>query len=250
MMKFTNLPKKLKQRIGPLAFYLGIMSLLCVSVYFSFWLGGRLADVDEKTVAQQSERLDQLYQQIEGLEYQTNVLSVELDIERSANEELQAELTELQNDNYALRRDVAFYQKIMAPELEQGGVVIESFALTPNANKRHFHFSLALLQIEQRRQFVEGNITIELQARTGEKTVKRYNLLELANIEPRPHAFSMRYFSLLEGDFILPEGVLPEHVDVRVTLTQGGQGQLERRFYWTQSIRKNRSLELESNQQS
>ncbi|WP_370259752.1 DUF6776 family protein [Idiomarina sp.] len=249
-MKLGNLLKRLKQRVGALAFYLGAILLLCVSIYFAYWVGGQSAEVKDKTLAQQDERLDQLYQQIEALEYQTNVLSVELDIERSANEELQAELSELQNDNYALRRDVAFYQKIMAPELEQGGVVIESFALTPNANKRHFHFSLALLQIEQRRQFVEGHITIELQARTGEKTVKRYNLLELANIEPHPHHFSMRYFSLLEGDFILPEGVLPEHVDVRVTLTEGGRGQLERRFYWTQSLRQNRSLELEANQDS
>ena len=249
-MKLGNMLKRLKQRIGALGFYLGSLLLAGVSIYFAYWLGGQAAEIKEQTVAQQDQRLDQLYRQIEGLEYQTNVLSVELDIERSANEELQAELSELQNENYALRRDVAFYQKIMAPELEQGGVVIESFALTPNISKRHFHFSLALLQIEQRRQFVEGKITIELQARTGEKTVKRYNLLELANIEPHPHFFSMRYFSLLEGDFILPEGVLPEHVDVRVTLTEGGRGELERRFYWTQSLRQNRSLELEKSEDS
>lgn len=89
---------------------------------------------------------------------------LKLDIERSANQSLQDELSALQNDNYGLRRDLAFYQKIMAPELQESGVTIDSLTVTKNRSENHFHFSLAVLQIEQRRNFVQGMLQLNWSA--------------------------------------------------------------------------------------
>ena len=184
----------------------------------------------------QSNQLDDMYKRLEQMEYQRHVMQVELDIERSSNQSLQDELTALQNDNYALRRDLAFYQKIMAPELQQGGVTIDSITVTPNQAEKHFHFSLAVLQIEQRRRFVEGRVAIDLVGRVnGEK--RRFDLMKLANISADERNFTMRYFSVYEGDFFMPEGLVPERIDVSVTLTDGGRGTLNRSFFW-KDIRK------------
>ena len=190
----------------------------------------------KQQVAEQRQQLQDLYQQIEQFEYQRNVLQVELDIEKSSNQTLQAQLGELQEENYNLRENVAFYQKIMAPELQQSGVVIESLAVSKNPAERHYHFSLALLQVEQRRELVEGEIAIQLVGLIDGKE-QRFNLLDLANIGDSEHNFIMRYFTLYEGDFLLPEGLVPERIEVTADITQGGNGRLQRTFFWRESLR-------------
>ncbi|RUO68301.1 DUF6776 family protein [Idiomarina ramblicola] len=230
MKPYFNL-KYWQQRWGAFPVF-AVMILVAVLVtYLAYLAGVWHAKALKEEVAEQEQQLEQLYQRLEQMEYQRHVLQVELDIERSANQSLQDELSALQNDNYGLRRDLAFYQKIMAPELQESGVTIDSLTITPNRSEDHFHFSLALLQIEQRRNFVQGNVTVELVGRIdGNK--KRYDLLELANIGKDDRSFSMRYFSLYEGDFFMPEGLAPERIEVKVRLTKGGNGTLDRAFFW------------------
>ncbi|MCK7459623.1 DUF6776 family protein [Idiomarina aminovorans] len=230
MKPYFNL-KYWQQRWGAFPVFIVMIIAVVLVVYLAYLAGVWHAKALKQEVSEQEQQLDQLYQRLEQMEYQRHVLQVELDIERSANQSLQDELSVLQNDNYGLRRDLAFYQKIMAPELQEAGVIIDSLTITPNRSENHFHFSLALLQIEQRRNFVQGNVTVELVGRTaGDK--KRYNLLDLANLGKDDRSFSMRYFSLYEGDFLMPEGLVPERVEVKVRVTKGGNGTLERTFFW------------------
>ncbi|AVJ56887.1 hypothetical protein C5610_11690 [Idiomarina sp. OT37-5b] len=235
MKKFLNITY-LQQRFGRLPVALAVIALLCLLSISAYQVGVWHAHHLKQQVAEQQQQLQRLYQQLDRFEYQRNVLEVELDIEKSSNQGLQSQLSELQEENYNLRENVAFYQKIMAPELQQSGVVIESLALDKNPAERHYHFSLALLQVEQRRQFVEGEIAIQLIGRVDGKE-KRYDLLKLANIATSEHNFVMRYFSLYEGDFFLPKGLVPERIEVTATLTKGGDGRLQRTFFWRESLR-------------
>ncbi|ATZ73555.1 hypothetical protein CWC33_07525 [Idiomarina sp. X4] len=235
MKLYFNL-KYWQKRIGRLPTFLAVAGLIVLFAYLAYLAGVWHANSLKETVREQSNQLDDMYKRLEQMEYQRHVMQVELDIERSSNQSLQDELTALQNDNYALRRDLAFYQKIMAPELQQGGVTIDSITVTPNQAEKHFHFSLAVLQIEQRRRFVEGRVAIDLVGRVnGEK--RRFDLMKLANIGADERNFTMRYFSVYEGDFFMPEGLVPERIDVSVTLTDGGRGTLNRSFFW-KDIRK------------
>ncbi|MTJ01852.1 MULTISPECIES: DUF6776 family protein [Idiomarina] len=235
MKLYFNL-KYWQKRIGRLPTFLAVAGLVVLFAYLAYLAGVWHANSLKETVREQSNQLDDMYKRLEQMEYQRHVMQVELDIERSSNQSLQDELTALQNDNYALRRDLAFYQKIMAPELQQGGVTIDSITVTPNQAEKHFHFSLAVLQIEQRRRFVEGRVAIDLVGRVnGEK--RRFDLMKLANIGADERNFTMRYFSVYEGDFFMPEGLVPERIDVSVTLTDGGRGTLNRSFFW-KDIRK------------
>lgn len=220
-----------QQRWGVFPVFVLLIFAAVLVVYLAYLAGVWHAKALKEEVSKQSQQLEQLYQRLEQMEYQRHVREVELDIERSANQSLQNELSVLQNDNYGLRRDLAFYQKIMAPELEASGVTIDSLTVTQNRSENHFHFSLAVLQIEQRRNFVQGNVTVELVGRI-DGTKKRYDLLKLANIAQDDRSFSMRYFSLYEGDFFMPEGLVPERIEVKVQLTKGGTGTLNRAFFW------------------
>lgn len=228
--------KQLQQRFGRLPVTAAVVLGLALMLTAAYQVGVWHANYLKQQVAEQKQQLKDLYQRVEQLEYQRNVLQVELDIEKSSNQTLQTQLGVLQEENYNLRENVAFYQKIMAPELEQSGVVIESLAVSKNPAERHYHFSLALLQIEQRRELVEGEIAIQLIGRVEGKE-KRFNLLQLANIKESEHNFVMRYFTLYEGDFFLPERFVPERIEVTANLTKGGKGRLQRTFYWRETLR-------------
>ncbi|WP_404400253.1 hypothetical protein LG288_10330 [Idiomarina seosinensis] len=227
--------RRLNERWGrlPIALALGLIGLMII--YLAYLAGVWHAYYLKNTLTEQKQQLQQLYQQLERLESQRNVLQVELDIEKSSSQGFQQQLIALQEDNYSLRENIAFYQKIMAPELEHDGVIIESLSLTPNVSPGHYHFSLALLQVKQRRQLVGGHVGITLVGRTDGKE-KRFDLLELANLKEQQQQFVMRYFALYEGDFMLPDGFAPERIEVTATLTKGAEGRLERTFFWQQSL--------------
>ncbi|RUO80900.1 hypothetical protein CWI84_03585 [Idiomarina tyrosinivorans] len=238
-----------QQRYGRLPVMLISVACLAILLWASYRLGMWYGGVLQDKVAQQGQQLSQLYQRIERLEYQRHVNEVELDIEKAANSSLQQELTIAQDENFGLRRELAFYQKIMAPELEADGVVIDSFVLTPNIAERHFHFKLAVIQLERRRKLIEGRISIHLVGRSN-GAVKSYDLLDLARISDADRKFAMRYFSLYEGDFFLPEDFVPERFDVKVSLPESAQRQLERRFYWRsvlQSVEPREGVTTHSN---
>lgn len=185
--------------------------------------------------------IESLYESAETFDYQQHIANVELGIERAASKSLQQELLMAQDENFALRREITFYQKIMAPEMEASGVVIDSLELQPNLTEGHFHFRLAIVQMERLRNLTKGNFSIRLHGRKDGQPAS-FDLLALANIEDKDRQFSMRYFTVQAGDFVVPEGLLPERIDIEVAIAGSSQS-LTRSFYWSQLLQQRRQPE-------
>ncbi|MDX1706610.1 DUF6776 family protein [Pseudidiomarina sp.] len=177
----------------------------------------------------------ELYDQTEQFDYQQHMAKVELGIEQAASKNLQQELLMAQDESFALRRELTFYQKIMAPELEANGVVIDSLELQQNRNADHYHFRLAIVQTDRQRNLANGKVSLQLRGRL-DGAVMVFDLQELANIEDKDRNFSMRYFTVQAGDFVLPQGFLPERIDVEVELSGSDRETLTRSFYWSQLL--------------
>lgn len=187
--------------------------------------------------------IEQLYERSETFDYQQHIATVELGIERAASKSLQQELLMAQDENFALRRELTFYQKIMAPELEASGVVIDSLELQQNIAANHFHFRLAIVQMERLRNLTKGSLTIRLHGRKEGKSAS-FDLLALANIEAKDRQFSMRYFTVQAGDFVLPNDFLPERIDVEVNIS-GSNQPLSRSFFWSQLLQERAKQNVE-----
>ncbi|MEX1221582.1 MAG: DUF6776 family protein [Idiomarina sp.] len=233
-----------QQRWGKLPVTGVIVAFLLLLVWIGYGLGNWRVHYLEDQADHHQQRINTLYNEIERLEYQQHILRVELDIEKAANTSLQQEMAMAQDENFALRRDITFYQKIMAPELEAEGVIIESLELKPNFTPGHFHFSLALVQLERQRSAVNGDVSITLSGRlNGDQ--QSYNLLDLAHMPDNERSFSMRYFTVLAGDFMVPENFVPERIDVRVQLSRGNQRILENSFFWSRLLQRPQESELD-----
>lgn len=185
-------------------------------------------------VAELEERELTLYEQAETAEYQRHMAEVELGIEQAASKKLLQELAAAQDEALAVKRELSFYQKIMAPELTAAGVVVDDFELKPLNDERHFQFRFAVLQTERQRGFVKGTIHATLEGRDADDQPVTLDLYELAGLDGQERSFTMRYFKAQAGSFRLPEGVAPEQIRVRVVVQDGSPGELERLFLWSE----------------
>ncbi|RAJ94962.1 DUF6776 family protein [Aliidiomarina maris] len=226
-MSFTAL----RQRFGRFKFTL----LVLVSAGLCVWVGYEIGNARLQFLEQERERYHNRIERLQGLneqlEYQNNILRVERDVDRVAIQNLQQELRQAHESSADVRRELAFFQRVMAPELDADGVTIDSLALWP-ANENSFHFRLILLQLERAQQgLTTGTYQITLRGRYGSE-VAEYNLLELADVEHDngERSFAMNYFSRLDGTFKLPADFAPELIEVQVRV-RGGR-QTTQQFTW------------------
>lgn len=190
-------------------------------------------------VAELEERELTLYEQAETADYERHMAEVELGIEQAASKQLQQQLAAAQNEALALKRELSFYQKIMAPELSAEGVMVDDVELKQLADDGHYQFRFAVFQTERQRSFVKGNIQATLEGRNEANEVVKFDFYELAGIPAEEQRFTMRYFKAQTGSFRLPPGFSPEQVRIRVTLEEGSPRELERLFLWSELRRDN-----------
>ncbi|MCC5880245.1 MAG: hypothetical protein JJU03_10175 [Idiomarina sp.] len=225
----------LRQRFGRLRFTLIVLAAAVLCVWVGYEVGNARLGFLHAERERLTERTQRLQRMNEQLEYQTNILRVERDVDRVAIENLQAQLRQSHDDTAAIRRELAFFQRVMAPELDADGVSIDSLTITP-ASDGVFHFRLILLQLERTQEnLVTGGFRITLRgSRDGESS--EYDVLELAGVEHDngERSFAMNYFNRLDGTFRLPDDLSPESISVEIRV-RGGR-QVSQQFPWGELV--------------
>lgn len=230
-MSFSNW----RQRVGRFQSTALLIAAAVICIWAGYEIGNARLQYLEDERTHLTERTQRLQQTIENLEYQTNILRVERDVDRVAIENLQRDLRDAHNETAVIRRELAFFQRVMAPEMEADGVAIDSLMLQ-EANAGVYHFRLILVRLERAQQsLAQGTFRLIIRGRRAGE-VAEYDILELANLEPEggERSFAMNYFSRLDGTFQLPEGLEPEAITVSVRTRQGRQ--TSQQFTWNELI--------------
>lgn len=164
---------------------------------------------------------------------QLNILGVELEVARIANQHSGTLLQQEFANQLALRKELSFYQKVMAPELDQEGFTIDSLEVFNTHSKNYYRFSLVLLQYDKHRETVKGNIKVTIKG-SKNGVPSQWELTNGLVSEQRALAFSFRYFEILKGEFNIPEGFMPEQVIIKSQLKEAkwGKQHLDRTFTW------------------
>ena len=227
---------KVYTRLGPFKF-----ALLAIVVFVAGGLAGKqLANREIQSQQQQitdlQQNQEQLYLDYNQLEQRFNILNVELQVEKQTSVKAQRYLQEAQDEEYSLRRQLNFYQKMMAPELAANGVVIESIELTPTTSLNHYRYKLTLVQTNPRKTPSQGNVDITIQGSQDQKPREiSLNNIAVNSIDTN---FKFKYFDVIEGEFGLPEGFVPEQMLVAVNLpkTRWQKAALiEHNYPWSES---------------
>lgn len=152
--------------------------------------------------------------------------------ERKTREDLRIALQRLEAQLLDLKREVAFYRRVMASQARPG-LRADSLVLAPLAANRAFHYRLVLTQFGRRVKLARGKAALTFYGMTDGKRA-RLALGEVATPPRDELDFHFRYFQSLEGDLVLPEGFQQLRVEVALKTAGEKSASVRRTFDWTE----------------
>lgn len=205
----------LKERLGRFRFLMLLIFVISITAYTSYQIGGSVNKWQQQQLVKQQARLDNLYQEIDQHVRKNNYLTVELQVEKKAGKQTQEELVILREELFQLRKELSFYQKVLAPELVADGLAIEQFNIEQDKGQNRYTLHFAVVQTDSKKRNAKGNISLNIVGyEDGQRTT--LDLAKLANLSSSDLKFSFHYFQYFEGKFQLPEGFVPANIEIKV----------------------------------
>lgn len=211
---------RLHQHFG--AFKLLIFSafaFFCVAL-IAYKTGNFYQKHQSKLITEQSERLDKLYLQNEQSLSRINTLTVELEIERLANQKAQQALRSLEDDHFSIKKELAFYEKIMAPEKQANGIVIDEVTIVKSASENHYRIRVVLVQQQKSKRYAKGLVEVKFVGSLNNRPAT-INLKSVAELKKSDLDFSFQYFQVFETEFKLSPNFIPEKIAVAAIMPKG-----------------------------
>ena len=225
---------KLKKKFGAFQFYLILISVLAATLYAGFFLGNAHYAQQQMMLSTHEKSIQNLKLENDKLTKNLNVLGVELEVARLTQQQHFIEIGKSIDTEKELRTQLAFYQQVMAPELNEQGFLIDGFNLEPALSDNSYRFELVLMQQNKTKNTLKGNLQVTLIGSEAGKA-KQYSIDSLlSDQEQTSLTFGFKYFQVIEGEIRLPEGFQPEQVSVHADIFQfkRKKGELTTIFDW------------------
>ena len=230
------------ERLGPLKSAILLIFLIITSVFCGYRIGNFFHGFQQQKIQQQQARLTDLYQQQVDNIKRINILEVELEVERLASDNSLKLLKDIEQQHFQVKKQLAFYEKVMAPEKQADGVVIDEFIVLATTSPKHYRFRVILVQQEKNKRFAQGYVDFNLEGSQNGKPVT-LKLSAISSLTQANLSFNFQYFQIVEGEFSLPENFKPEQVMLSATLPKGkwqAYNRLEATYKWQSVVENNR----------
>ena len=207
-----------------------------VGGYLTFEFGRIQADYNIVDAAQERQdyenHINELQKQIGALNQEIALLETHRDIDQEAYKDVEKSLANLQQKIQDQRDAIAFYRGIISPADGQRGLRVQDLRLSKGKDHRQYYIRLVLVQVMQHDRSVKGEVNFSLEgAQDGVATT--YNLKQLIPAdETSSWPFSFRYFQNFDRQLTLPEGFLPEKINIEVMSRTKSIASVKQSFLW------------------
>lgn len=222
------------QRLGPFKSALFLVIVISLCLFVGYRLGNYYHQHQEVKISQQQVRLDFLYQEQAQLLERIHTLEVELTVEQMANQQAQEILKKTAQEHYEDKKQLAFYEKVMAPEKQADGLVIDNVKLVATQSPNHYQFQVALVQQQLKRRHTKGFIDFSVSGSLNNKPAQ-LKLADISALTKKELSFNFQYFQIISGEVTLPEGFVAEQVIISATLPKARWQKyfkLDKSFAW------------------
>jgi hypothetical protein len=213
-----------------------ILALLAVALggyFYGYVEASRLFSVTSADNAGLSASLLEARDEVESLRSEVAIAGRSNLVDQRATEEVQSTVSSLRERIMQLEQDVSFYRQVMSPDSDELGIIIAEFDVTPIDGAGRYHYKAVFRQAGAGDRVLEGKVQVDIAGRIDEQR----QVLSLATILPEGRTFdpalNFRYFQNLEGEFILPEGFVPEQVEVKAESSKPTAIKVEKIFSWS-----------------
>jgi len=195
----------------------------------AWWLARPTAGSPQARLAEADKRLREQQGVIAELQQRVSTLTRSDQITRDANQDVQAMLSDKDEQIAGLRADVAFYERFVGSGGERKGLSVHSaeFARETGGTWR---YQVVVTQSLNRGALTQGDMRFDVEGvRNGRLTTVKWDDLQQKQAAPGQH-YAFRYFQRLGGSIVLPAGFTPQRVKVSLR----GQGaNVDQAFAWT-----------------
>jgi len=156
-------------------------------------------------------------------------------IDSLAKQEIQDVIRDYKTTVSLLQKDVSFYQNIMAPSDNARGLQVQKVDIQTSALKNRFAYKIVLAQVADNKAYMKGVVAINLIGMQGDKK----EIIPLRDISEQTELgikFKFKYFQDIAGDLVIPEGFIPEHIQVVAQSKGKKASRIEQSFAWKQLL--------------
>ena len=150
----------LVRKIGVFRSSLLLMMLIITCIFLGYRIGNYFHGYQLQALSYHKNRLELLYRQQAEQIKRINTLEVELEVEKMANLQSLNLLKAVENEHYQLKKELAFYEKIMAPEKQADGVVLDDFILSKTETSNRYDFRAFLVQQLREKRYAKGYVEL------------------------------------------------------------------------------------------
>lgn len=207
------------QRLGAFKSALFLLVLISLCLFVGYRVGNYYHHFQTTNLEQQQIRLKTLYQQQEFYIERVHSLEVELAVEQLANLQAQAMLKKEAQQYVDIKKQLAFYEKIMAPEKQAGSIAVDEVKIISTKTPNLYRFQVTLVQQRLKRRYTKGFIDLSFIGSLDKKP-KRIQLKAVSSLLKKELSFSFQYFQIISGEFTLPENFIAEELSLTVNIAQ------------------------------
>lgn len=200
------------------------------------YLGQRAAysglGIDRAHYRELEEALPRARERAEELEQELSTARTRQEVDRTALELVRKNLAEQREQIADLEEGLRFYRSLMAPGEIAQGFSLRGIELKQGAEPGRYRYRLVAQQEARRHDTLSGAVEVTVLG-LREKQPVSYPLAELApDVEDNALPLKFRYFQLIEGELVIPEGFEPQRVEVLATISSPRKLEVREDYPW------------------
>jgi hypothetical protein len=161
------------------------------------------------------------------------------DVGRISTESLRQNMVDLHAQIATLQEEVAFYKGIMAPSTRKHDLRIQKIEIENALEANRFRYKLVVTQVGTNQTYISGLAAVNVKGVLDGKQ-KVYGLRDLSDdVQDYGIKFKFRYFQEIAGEMVLPEGFIPELVEVVLQSKGAKAGRVTQTSPWPGKELKN-----------
>ena len=184
-----------------------------------------------------SAQLTDLRQENEALKRQIAILDRSSAVDQQTGAELQETLTAMRQRVAQLEEDVLFYRQVVEEETEETGLVIGQLDIDATRSPDRYRYKLVMRQQDADGDtYLTGHVNFNLVGQLQDQQV----ILPLRDLSEFEDELDIRlrfkYFQNIEGELALPEGFPPDRIQIAAVATEPVSKRINEDFGWVVAL--------------
>lgn len=216
---------------------------LIIAGYFVYRFGQAKGGFDARESSSQVRQLQAQNKHLsdtnQKLKHEMAMLETGQTIDTTSYQQLQETVKTLENTLSAQNKELRFYRQVMSPEEKVEGLHVLNPRVSKLENSQEYQLDMVIYQYHKIIRDLKGKVVLTIQ---GEQNgvPQEYALQNLfSDNNGQSPEFSFRYFQSYGLRFVVPEGYVPNALNVQIIPATRGYKPVSKTLEWSELLQNN-----------